>query len=943
MPLDAFKGVAMSNVAICEELYASYLANPASVDSSWRTFFDELERESIDLPAGSLAVRPAASQPIAAAADWRILSLIQAYRTYGHLAAEINPIATHAAVEPLQLKLSAHGLAQTDLEQSFYSFGLCGGSAASKVATLGQIIAKLKGIYCAKMGVEYIGICSPALGKWLQVKLENDSSSRQLSIEQKQLILKYLNKSELFEMFLHTKYVGQKRFSLEGGETLIPILAALIELGSQLGVAEFVLGMAHRGRLNVLANILNKSYADVFSEFEEGYIPDSFEGSGDVKYHKGFSSEITTLQGKRVRIAVAPNPSHLESVYPVVEGQVRARQIMRGDIAGREVAPFIVHGDASIAGQGVVYEALQMHRLEGYSTGGTVHVVINNQIGFTSLPVESRSTLYCTAIASTFGAPVFHVNAEDPEGCVYAAHLAMQIRQQFHCDVFIDINCYRKYGHNETDEPAYTQPLEYQIIRKKRPIRELYRDDLICQGVVEKSIAEALEVDFKAALQAAMQNVKSSQSSASSADKQSSGDGVAMQPASPGIVSEASSQAAARIFQPVETGVHVQELQTLAHLTCSVPEGFSIHPKLHKVLEERLEMVNAAPEARKVDWGMSELLAYSSLVSQGIHVRISGQDCCRGTFSHRHAVWVDQLKAQNYCPLANLQGQGKRPLGRFDIYNSLLSEYAVLAFEFGYSTASPESLVIWEAQFGDFANGAQVVIDQYIASAEQKWGRKSALVLLLPHAYEGQGPEHSSGRMERFLALAGNNNMWIANPSTPAQLFHLLRRQCLHTLRKPLIVFTPKGLLRHPACVNAIADFTKGSFQEVLDDPFAPKKPKRLVLCSGHIYYELLAMRSQLKVEDVAFVRIEQLYPLHLEKIKALFDKYKGFKDLYWVQEEPSNMGAWDFIMPALREILPKSVELKYIGRKRSASPAVGSYALHKKEHAEIIQALFEK
>lgn len=894
-----------ANIALIEEMYARFQESPSSVDPSWKTYFEQLN--------GSVPERGAAPAAVAdtSASDIRVYHLIQAYRTYGHLMAKINPIATQPLKEPWQLKLETLKFSQDELQTTFPTYGLI----EEKTATLEKIVSTLRAIYCDKIGVEYMGLQSPELEQWLQKKIERSRFKINLSIDEKRKILHLLNKSELFESFLHTKYTGQKRFSLEGGETLIPMLAGVIDQGAAIGMEEFIIGMAHRGRLNVLSNILNKSYTEIFNEFDEGYIPDSFEGSGDVKYHKGFYSDVQTVHGTKVKVVLTPNPSHLEAVNPVVEGQTRARQVKRGDDSQEKVVPILIHGDAAIAGQGVVYETLQLYKLKGYSTGGTIHIVINNQIGFTTFPEDSRSTLYCTDIARAFGAPVFHVNAEDPEGCVYATHLAVELRQKFHCDVFIDLNCYRKYGHNETDEPAFTQPLEYKLIRAKKPIRDVYSEDLIHQGVLEKEMALALEGEFKQSLQNAMQGLKVT-------SKES--------PAKEAPVSGGREEG---IFQKIETGVDKKTLQEVAKKLNTIPEGFTINPKLENLLKERLAMVEEGVAAKPVDWGMGELLAYGTLLWEGYDVRLAGQDSCRGTFSHRHAMWMDQKEERAYFPLKHL----KEGQGRCDVINSPLSEFAALGFEFGYSLASPESLVIWEAQFGDFANGAQVITDQFIAPAEQKWGQKFGLVMLLPHGYEGQGPEHSSGRIERFLTLSGNNNLQVVYPTTPAQMFHLLRRQVLRPLRKPLVVFTPKGLLRHPACVSPIDDFTKGSFHEILDDDYPLKNVKRLIFCTGRIYYDMLANREKTKRDDVAIIRIEQLYPFNHERMQGIIEKYTGFKECFWVQEEPSNMGAWDYIRPILSGMLPNKVDLKYVGRARSAASATGSHALHKKEFAVLM------
>lgn len=911
-----------ANLLIIEEQYEKYSNAPESVDAGWRHLF-----ESIDVTQRRPTIAPQLSAPkekavsvvyeskvvAEAEQDVRVNNLITAYRTYGHLMAKINPIATRPLVEPTELKIESHGFTQQDLTKNFPTFGLL----PDPVAPLLSILNALKEIYCGNIGVEYMGLQNPELERWLQERIEPTRFKAQLKIEEKQMILQQLNKSELLESFLHTKYVGQKRFSLEGGETLIPMLSALIERGADLGAVDFILGMAHRGRLNVLSNILNKSYVEIFSEFDENYIPDSFEGSGDVKYHKGFFSEVKTAKGRTVRVDVSPNPSHLEAVDPVVEGMALAKQILLKDEKNRDkVVPVLIHGDAALSGQGVVYETLQMYKLEGYGTGGTIHFVINNQIGFTTLPKDARSTYYCTDIARAFSAPVFHVNAEDPEGCVYVTILAMEIRQRFDCDVFIDLNCYRKYGHNEGDEPAFTQPQEYQLIRKKQPIREIYRESLIQQGVLEKYLAETLETEFKNALNQALKGYK--------------GNETKVTPKAPKNHAEVPTE--------IITGVTVDLIQEVSNRFCTVPEGFNINPKLGNLMKERLNMVSGEHGAKSIDWGMGEMLAYATLLWDGTSIRLSGQDSCRGTFSHRHAMWMDQKLEQAYYPLKHL----KTPQGRFDVFNSHLSEYAVLGFEFGYSLANPEALVLWEAQFGDFCNGAQVMIDQFISTSEQKWRLKSRLTLLLPHGYEGQGPEHSSGRIERFLSLAGHDNLRVVYPTTPAQFFHLLRKQALDKVRKPLVVFTPKGLLRHPACVSSVTDLVDGHFETIIDDSAEYDEAKKLVFCSGRIYYDLIAARKKWHADDMAIVRIEQLYPLETNRLKELIQNYSKAREFTWVQDEPANMGAWDFLRPQLRELIPTGKEIKYIGRPRSAATAVGSHAAHKIESNAILSALFK-
>lgn len=902
MNVDAWIEAALANPLLAEENFQKFQKNPNSIDSSWFFAFSNLDQEK----------KTATLSPVCE--ELRIHHLIEAYRKYGHLMAQVNPIAVELPKEPEQLKLETLGFKVDDLRLQFPTLGIL----PSSTATLEEIIQKLKSIYCDKVGIEYKGLENSELETWIQKRIEPNGFRSELTIDQKKMILYHLNRSELLESFIHTKYTAQKRFSIEGEETLIPMLEEVVEVGSQEGVGEFIIGMAHRGRLNVLSNILRKSHSEIFSEFEEGYIPNSFEGSGDVKYHKGFFSEVTTPQGKKVKISLLPNPSHLESVDPVVEGQTCAKQIMIDDRQQERVMPILVHGDAAVAGQGIVYETLQLCHIPGYSTGGTLHFVINNQIGFTATPGESRSTWYCTDIAKAFSAPVFHVNAEDPESCVYVTNLATEIRQKFHCDVFIDLNGYRKYGHNESDEPAYTQPLEYQIIRKKSPIREIYRDQLIHEGTLERDLAENLEKEFVQKLNEALQEAKKGSPNSKKVDKRE--------------------KTSTDLFPKIKTGVPKKILLAVAEKISAQHEGFHIHPKLKNLVQERLSMV--IPEAKPIDWGMAELLAYGSILWEGYDVRISGQDCRRGTFSHRHAVWMDQEVEQVYIPLSHL----KEDQGRFDILNSPLSEFAILGFEFGYSVAMPTALVIWEAQFGDFSNGAQVMIDQFIATSEQKWGQKFSLTLFLPHGYEGQGPEHSSGRMERFLSLAGEDNMRIVNPTTPAQFFHLLRKQVLNPVKKPLIVFTPKGLLRHPECVSTLKDLSEGTFQLIIDDNLIkPNAVKRFVLCSGRIYYDLLAECKKREVKDMVIIRLEQLYPLNIEELKTLISKYGKSKEWIWIQEEPSNMGAWDYLRPILRTLVPNNQEFKYIGRPRSASPAVGSYALHKKQFGEMMNALFDK
>lgn len=903
----AFTYMHLANVEMLEKLYEQFLQDPGKVEPSWRYFFEGVEFAEY---RKGLKVQPQVG-------DLRIYHLIDAYRKFGHFQAHINPIATRPTERAHELLLSSLNFDQKELGSSFPTCGLL----KEATAPLSQIIATLEQIYCGTKGIEYMGFHSPEMERWLQSQIEPNRFFPNFSIEQKKSILSQLNKAELFETFLHTKYVGQKRFSLEGGETLIPILTAIIEKGAESGMDEFVIGMSHRGRLNVLANILNKSYSMIFSEFEDYFDPNSVDITGDVKYHRGFSSTIKTAQGFSVHISLTANPSHLESVDPVVQGKVKAKQIQREDIHSSKVVPVLIHGDASLAGQGVVYETLQMYHLAGYATGGTLHIVVNNQIGFTTRPHEYRSSSYSTDIALAFGFPVFHVNAEDPEGCVFATQLALRLRHLFGCDVFIDLNCYRKYGHNEGDEPAFTQPIEYQLIRKKKSIREIYRDSLIEEGVVEKAMVLQLEEEFKKSLHFELDELKISKE-------------VSAEEAFGGVWKDYRKASKAELFQPVNTAVDSVDLKEICSRMRVVQEKLELHKKLLKLIEERENMCLGK---RPLDWAMAEQLAFGSLLWEGTHVRLAGQDCQRGTFTQRHSVWVDQNTGEKYFPLAHL----KEDQGLFTVLNSPLSEFAALGFEWGYSLAYPSALVMWEAQFGDFANGAQIIFDQYLSASAAKWQRYSGLVVLLPHGFEGQGPEHSSARMERFLQLAAESNVQVVYPTTPAQYFHLLRRQVKRNIRVPLIVFTPKGLLRHESCVSTLEELTKGRFQEVLDDPEKPLKGTRILFCTGRIYYDLIKERATRKADHVIILRIEQLYPLHHDLFMQVLEKYKNVKEYFWVQEEPRNMGAFGTISSIIQELLPKKSVLQYVGRSRSASVATGSHKLHEKEQNQVMNMAF--
>jgi len=745
---------------------------------------------------------------------------------------------------------------------------------------------------------------SVELERWLSERLEKGEKPG-VSHEKKLELWKLLAKTDLLEQFLHVKYAGKTRFSLEGTDAMIPLISELIERASEEGLEELLIGMAHRGRLNVLAQILEKDSSLILQEFENDLVL-SRDGFDDVKYHMGFSKEHVLPSGKKIAISMAPNPSHLESVNPVVLGQVRALQVVKEDLEKTKISALFIHGDASIAGQGVIYETLQLMNVANYSIGGAFHLVVNNQIGYTTSPKESRSTRYCTDLAKAFSLPVFHVSADDIEGCAFVAKLVAETRQKFKCDAFIDLVGYRKYGHNEGDEPSYTQPLEYQIIRSKKSARELYAQKLLSEGVLSSNVIETFETGYKNELAEALELAKKAPLPRELPKKDS-----LLTP----------------FLKPVESSL----LQTIAKTYCELPSNFHLHPKLKKSLQDRLAAVTGDPEKPAIDWSAAELLAFGSLLSEQIPIRLAGEDSQRGTFSQRHIVLIDSETGVPFSPLESLQKE------RFDAINTPLTEFAGLAFEYGYSLSSPKTLVLWEAQYGDFENGAQIIIDQYLVSAEKKWGTPSSLTLLLPHAYEGAGPEHSSARLERFLQLAAEENIQVVNASTPAQYFHLLRRQALRTLKKPLIVFTPKSLLRSPLTLSPLKLLTSSSFQEILDDPIHPKSATRLLFCSGKIYYELNLEREKEHIPSTALIRIEQLYPLHKQKLQQILSSYPHISQIFWVQEEPENAGAWNYLRPHLQTLFPKT-PLTYIGRKENATTATGSQKKHKQEQQEIIE-----
>lgn len=896
----SFIGAVHSNMI--EMMYDKYIQNPESIEEGWRNFFQgfdfakEVYSEEDDVPETFKK-------------EFRVVNLINAYRKRGHLFTKTNPVRERRKYTPT-LALEHFELEKADLETIFQAGSIVGIGPS----TLQEIIAHLEQVYCQSIGVEYMYIRKPEEVEWIKNRLHQNNNTPTFDVNQKQHILHKLNQATAFESFLHTKYVGQKRFSLEGAESLIPALDALIEKGAELGVEEYVMGMAHRGRLNVLANIFNKTYKDIFSEFEgKEYEERLFDG--DVKYHLGFTSEQTCDNGKKVTLSLSPNPSHLEAVDPVVEGISRAKidEKYAGD--STKLVPILLHGDAALAGQGVVYEVIQMAQLDGYKTGGTIHIAINNQIGFTTNYLDARSSTYCTDVAKVTLSPVFHVNGDDAEAVVHAMQIATEYRQKFKKDVFIDLLCYRKYGHNEGDEPRFTQPLLYKAISKHKNPREIYNQKLMSEGVVEANIAKEMEAEFKLLLQERFDESKELEKAF----------------ITPFLGQEWKSfkKATAQDFiASPETGVSQEELQSVAKKIYDIPEVNKLFKKSQRLLSDRKKMFE---ETKKLDWAMGELLAYGTLLKEGHPVRLSGQDVERGTFSHRHAVLKLEASEKEICPLNNISENAK-----FTAYNSLLSEYGVLGFDYGYSMVNPNVLTIWEAQFGDFSNGAQIMLDQFISAAEDKWKMMNGLVMLLPHGYEGQGAEHSSARMERFLQLCAQYNMQMVNCTTPANFFHVLRRQLKRDFRKPLVVFTPKSLLRHPSCNSTIEEFTNGKFQEIIDDSIDASSVKKLVLCSGKLYYELLQERIENKRTDVAIVRLEQLYPIAEQQLQKIIKKYNP-EHLVWAQEEPENMGAWSHILRSLRH-LPFEV----IARSESAATASGSSKRSAKRQNEIIKQVFK-
>jgi 2-oxoglutarate dehydrogenase E1 component len=918
-----------SNAPFIEELYESYLTDPGQVSPEWRSYFDELRGDAPDVPHAGVveSFRELARNRRVAGAmvdettmhkQVLVLRLIGKFRTLGMFHADLDPLKRQDPAYIPDLDLRAYGFNESDLDTLFDVGSFKAGPARMR---LRDIIDALKDTYTRTFGAEYMYISDTLTKRFVQERLEPIRSRPNYSAEERKHILERLTAAETLERYLHTKYVGQKRFSGEGGDAMIPMLDALIQRAGAAGVQELVLGMAHRGRLNVLVNTLGKMPSDLFSEFE-GKVPQELP-AGDVKYHQGFSSDISTPGGP-VHVTLAFNPSHLEIVNPVVEGSVRARQHRRDDVRGDQVLPVLLHGDAAIAGQGVVQECLNMAQTRGYYTGGTIHIVINNQIGFTtSDPRDVRGTLYCTDVAKMVEAPIFHVNGDDPEACLLATELAFDYRQKFHKDVFIDLVCFRRLGHNEADEPMITQPLMYKKINQHPGARKLYAERLIADGVLTADDADAMIATYRAAM-----------------DKGLHTNTTVLSNYKPPFIIDWSPYKNRHWTDPADTTVPMTRLKELGVRATTVPADFKLHPRVEKMMADRRAMVDGK---QPIDWGMGEILAYASLVDQNYGVRISGEDVGRGTFSHRHAVLHDQNREKwdsgIWVPLSHVrEGQPD-----FEIIDSVLTENAVLAFEYGYTTSEPNQLVIWEAQFGDFANGAQVVIDQFISAGEVKWGRICDLVLFLPHGYEGQGPEHSSARPERYLQLCAQHNMQVAVPTTPAQVFHLLRRQMIRHFRKPLIVITPKSLLRHKEAVSTLEELANGAFRNVIGevDKLDPRKVRRVIVCSGKVYYEVVAYRRQNAIDDVAVLRLEQQYPFPHDDYKREVAKYAKAKEVVWCQEEPQNQGAWYRLNTYLRSDIDEKKTLYYAGRPVSASPAVGYAAKHQAEQKQLIEEAF--
>ncbi|MBT5446554.1 MAG: 2-oxoglutarate dehydrogenase E1 component [Flavobacteriaceae bacterium] len=910
--MDNYSFLNAAHTAHFAELYDQYLQQPDSVEPSWRAFFQGFDFGMEN--NGGAAVNSQVEVPEQVQKEFRVVKLIDGYRTRGHLFTKTNPVRDRRKYTPT-LDIENFGLSQGDLATVFNAGEIMGIGPSS----LQTIIEHLQKIYCDSIGIEYMYIRNPEKLNWIQQRLNVNDNHPKFSVEQKKHILKKLNQAVGFENFLHTKYVGQKRFSLEGGESLIPALDAIVEAAANQGVEEFVMGMAHRGRLNTLTNIFGKSSKDIFSEFDgKDYEEVIFDG--DVKYHLGWTSQRVTDNGKHINMNIAPNPSHLETVGAVVEGITRAKLENKFKGNTNKVLPIIVHGDAAIAGQGLPYEIVQMAGLKGYGTGGTVHIVVNNQIGFTTNYLDARTSTYCTDVAKVTLSPVMHVNSDDAEAVVHATLFALDYRMRFGGDVFIDLLGYRKYGHNEGDEPRFTQPQLYKAIEKHQNPRDIYAAGLKAAGIIDDQYVKTLEKEYKDSLEHDLEDsrkVKTTVITPFMADEWKTFERVDE----------------TEMSKTVSTGVSKALLDAAAETITSLPSEFNFLRKIERLIADRKAMYF---DKNQLDWAMGELLAYGTLLQEGYNVRLSGQDVERGTFSHRHAV-IKSENAEEEIVLLNRIKPGDQ--GHFSVYNSLLSEYGVMGFDYGYAMASPNTLTLWEAQFGDFSNGAQIMLDQYISSAEDKWKLQNGLVLLLPHGYEGQGAEHSSARMERYLQLCAKDNMFVANCTTPANMFHILRRQMKTKYRKPLVIFTPKSLLRHPQAVSSKEEFMKGSFQPlILDETVTPSEIKSVVFCSGKFYYDLYKAREEKGREDVALIRLEQLFPLPVNEIEAAIAQFENAKDIVWAQEEPRNMGAWSFLLLQL----PNAQRFRPATRRYYGAPAAGSAIRFQRRHQQVIDYVFD-
>lgn len=919
------------NASWVEELYEHYLVAPGEVPEDWRGYFERLPRvngisqdtphavvkeQFIHLARNSTRSEPVPTSSVSTEHERRqvaVMQLIAGYRNRGHQRANLDPLGLMQRQNVPDLELQYHGLSPADLDTVFQTGNLCLGK---NEAPLREMIAAMDAIYCGSVGAEYMHIVDTAEKRWIQQRLESVRGNPNYSREARMHLLERLTAAEGLEKYLGSRFSGAKRFGLEGGESLIPLVDEIIQRAGSMGTQEIVIGMAHRGRLNILVNTLGKNPRDLFEEFEGKVVVRS--GSGDVKYHQGYSSNVMTAGGE-VHLAMAFNPSHLEIVSPVVEGSVRARQDRRSDAQGNRVLPLLVHGDAAFAGQGVVMETFQMSETRGYGTGGTVHIIINNQVGFTTHEREdARSTEYCTDIAKMVQAPIFHVNGDDPEAVVFVTQLALDFRMEFRKDVVVDMFCYRRRGHNEADEPTGTQPLMYQVINRLPTTRQLFAERMVKLGVLSQAESDGMVDEYRRALEAGEHVVKS----------------LVREP-NKSLFVDWTPYIGHSVVDAWDTSVDIKTLQSLGKKLEVLPQGFVLQKQVQKVLEDRSKMFSGSME---LNWGAAEVLAYATLIDQGFPVRITGQDVGRGTFSHRHAVLHNQREGNAYVPLQHVHD--KQPA--FEIYDSLLSEEAVLGFEYGYATTTPKALIVWEAQFGDFANGAQVVIDQFISSGETKWERLCGLTLLLPHGFEGQGPEHSSARLERYLQLCAEQNMQVCTPTTPAQIFHLLRRQTVRPLRKPLVIMSPKSLLRHRLAVSQLDDLAQGSFKTVLDeqDDLNPVNVRRVVLCGGKVYYDLLEKRRELKSTDVAIVRVEQLYPFPEQALAAVLARYQDATSIVWCQEEPQNQGAWYCSQHHIHHVVrqwKENLRTGYVGRPSAAAPACGSPYLHAKQQAALV------